>query len=304
MLGRFSGEAARARARRCCKILPLLVTTAFGSTPEERAIAYLTREVPRWSAENHCYSCHNNGDGARALYSARRQGYAVAAEALRDTTAWLLRPGDWDSNGGNPLASDKKLARIQFAAALAEADADRDTLIKAADSLLVYQEKDGSWQVDATAVAGSPVTYGPVLATYMARRTLARADAARFRDAISRADGWLRNVKPDSVPDAAALLMAFDKRESFDLIRRAQAADGGWGPRPHTPSEVFDTALVLLALPRGETAERGRAYLIRSQLPSGGWPETTRPSGGQSYAQHISTTAWATMALLATQVEP
>src|SRR5947199_7117641 len=92
--------------------------------PEARAIAYLAREVPRWSAENHCYSCHNNGDGARALYTARRQGYAVPDAALRDTTAWLARPGDWDSNHGNPLASDKKLARIQFAAALTEAATD------------------------------------------------------------------------------------------------------------------------------------------------------------------------------------
>ena len=27
-------------------------------TPEERAVAYLGREVPRWQRENHCYSCH------------------------------------------------------------------------------------------------------------------------------------------------------------------------------------------------------------------------------------------------------
>jgi len=37
------------------------------------------------------------------------------------------------------------------------------------------------------------------------------------------------------------------------------------------------------------------------QQPAGGWPETTRPSGGVSYAEHISTTAWALYALLETQ---
>jgi hypothetical protein len=46
---------------------------------------------------------------------------------------------------------------------------------------------------------------------------------------------------------------------------------------------------------------QGRAYLIRAQLPAGGWPETTRPSGFQSYAQHISTSGWATLALLKTR---
>ena len=42
--------------------------------PEARAVAFLSREVPRWSRENHCYSCHNNGDAARALYQASRTG--------------------------------------------------------------------------------------------------------------------------------------------------------------------------------------------------------------------------------------
>ena len=29
-----------------------------------RAVRYLTREVPRWHAEEGCFSCHNNGDAA------------------------------------------------------------------------------------------------------------------------------------------------------------------------------------------------------------------------------------------------
>jgi hypothetical protein len=52
----------------CLKIL-LLAGAASAATPEQRAIDYLAREVPRWSAGNHCYSCHNNGDGARLIFS-------------------------------------------------------------------------------------------------------------------------------------------------------------------------------------------------------------------------------------------
>ena len=96
----------------------------------------------------------------------------------------------------------------------------------------------------------------------------------------------------------------------LERIARAQTPGGGWGPQLHAPAEPFDTAVVLLAL-RGlgdqartrEMTSRGRAYLIRSQQPSGGWPETTRPPGSQSYAQHISTSAWATLALLQTNTE-
>ena len=53
----------------------------------QTALTFLSREVPRWSRENHCYSCHNNGDAARALYLARARGYAISAEALTDTEA-------------------------------------------------------------------------------------------------------------------------------------------------------------------------------------------------------------------------
>jgi len=51
---------------------------------------------------------------------------------------------------------------------------------------------------------------------------------------------------------------------------------------------------------RGAMA-RGRAFLVARQQPGGGWPETTRPPGAQSYAQHISTSGWATLALILTR---
>ena len=39
------------------------------------------------------------------------------------------------------------------------------------------------------------------------------------------------------------------------------------------------------------------------QEPDGGWVETTRPSGNQSYAQRVSTSGWATLALLEVMTE-
>ncbi len=301
----------------------LVLLAAPGPSAEERAIAYLSREVPQWSKQNHCYSCHNNGDGARALYTARRLGYRVADEALADTTRWLARPGEWDNNRGDPAFSDKKLARIQFAASLAAAtDArvveDRQALVEAAASLLSYQEADGSWRVDAGAAIGSPVTWGAPLATHLAARTLEKADAARFAEPIARARRWLLETRANSVLDAAAVVMALAAsrdpraeakvRQCLELIRAVQASDGGWGPQAKSPPEAFDTAVALLALSTvndraadRRRIERGRPYLIRTQLSPGGWPETTRPPGSQSYAQHLSTSAWATLALIETR---
>src|SRR5262249_10981596 len=149
-------------------------------------------------------------------------------------------------------------------------------------------------------------------------RTLQQADAHRYRAAIAKADDWLRKVAVETVLDAAAVLMALEVMDSpdvaqrrkhcLDLVRKGQSAKGGWGPYINSPPEPFDTAVVMLALARYETDKediaamirRGRQYLIATQKPDGSWPETTRPAGSGSYAQRLSTTGWATQALLGT----
>lgn len=293
------------------------------ASPEGRAVAFLAREVPRWHAENKCYSCHNNGDAARALYTAARLSYPVPPKALADTTSWLSKPEGWDRNGGEGPFSDKALARLQFAAALAEAleagqMKDRQVLVKAAERIAGDQRKDGSWQVDAQGNVGSPATYGACLATGLARRTLRKADPERCRAAIAKADRWLEEVPVKNVLDAAAVLLGLEgneaaaavtqQRHCLTLIRKGQSKEGGWGPYVNAVPEPFDTAVVLLALarltdqPESKTMLRaGRAYLLTTQKDDGSWQETTRPAGAESYAQRVSTTGWATLALLLTQ---
>src|SRR6185436_19333086 len=53
-----------------------------GADAESRAVEFLKREVPAWSRDNGCFSCHNNGDAARALYAASKKGYHVPHEVL------------------------------------------------------------------------------------------------------------------------------------------------------------------------------------------------------------------------------
>jgi hypothetical protein len=292
----------------------VFAASAVGAEPEGRAVAYLVQETPGWFTENHCFSCHNNGDGARALFLAAQRGYAIPASALENTVRWLRDPAGWDHNQGNPGFSDKRLARIQFAAALAEAwrtgyTQDRDALLRAGESLLPEQDSDGSWKVDTGGVAGAPATYGSALATYMARRTLEIADARRFAQPIGRANHWLNSIRPGNILDRAAILLALPDSapKHLDALLAAQTSDGGWGPQPHAPAEPFDTAVTLLALHgvrdvSGVAAaiERGRAFLVKFQLADGSWPETTRPAGFTSYAERVSTAGWVLYALLIT----
>ena len=327
-----------------------------------RAAAFLAKEVPAWPSQNRCYSCHNNGDAFRALHLAAEAAGdhvpAVPTKSLTDTAAWLRKPDGWKDNGGEEEFSDKRLANVQFAVALAQlerahgakANQEARPLLAAAQLVVEQQGENGSWPIDAAGSVGSPVTYGTPLATVMARAVLHQADPKRFQEAIANADRWLAAFRPQRVFDAATLLLwltdpaapaastddaklhrDLQLAECVKMIRQGQSEDGGWGPFATSAPEPFDTALVLLALQRlgpdgyrvavapatanaGEPApkveaaqdwaqmiECGRNYLTATQYDDGSWPETTRPAGGESYAQRMSTTAWATMALIETR---
>jgi hypothetical protein len=298
-------------------------TRHYQENPEARALGYLAREVPAWSAQNKCFSCHNNGDAARALFTAHQLSFPVPPESIKDTVEWLSRPEQWDKNGGDGPASDRRLARIQFTAALESAVAgslvnDTGALIRAAQQIAQDQEPDGSWLKEDAAALGSPATYGRALATTMARNGLRAADGDRFAPQIERAGEWLRRAATENIVDSAAILLAAGKssdaawqeprKRALEQIRKGQSDDGGWGPFVTAPPEAFDTALVVLALCElGDSAEvdrmmrRGRAFLVANQQADGSWIETTRPPGAESYAQRLSTTGWATMALLRTR---
>jgi len=296
-----------------------------GREAEAKAIAYLQREVPAWRRENGCFSCHNNGDAVRALYAAAQQGYQIRTDVLAETTAWLAKPAHWDENKGDPGYNDTRLANLQFAAALVAAFEarqlhDRTALARAAQRVVAGQGADGAWQIEPGNAIGSPATYGTTLATFIGWRILRSAPAAETDEPIRKAGAWLRKQEPNNVLTAATLILALTrdtendpravrKRDAcLDLIRRGQTGHGGWGPFADAPPEPFDTALVLLALSENVRAEgvpamirRGRAFLVAQQNANGSWPATTRPPGGESYAQSISTTGWATLALLATR---
>jgi hypothetical protein len=316
-------------------LLFLLTAVAVSSqaapTAEARAVAYLTVEVPKWRREHPCYSCHNNGDAVRALLAAAGKGHA-SGDAMDDTLAWLVTPERWDANAGRGGSEDLPLGRIQFASTLlsmvALGRAPQDALDRAAAMLVAHQGENGSWRLSASQVLGGATFYGTALATAMAHRVLSRASTEALRVPRARAGAWLRAASVESVLDASSILIGLERDgdatavrqrgRALDTLERGQGPDGGWGPYVTSQSEPFDTALAVLGLVAirnvadletapftpvelDEAVRKARAYLTASQLEDGSWPETTRPAGGDSYAQRISTTAWALQALLASE---
>jgi hypothetical protein len=300
-------------------LLSLMATVAVraqapstSASAESRAVAFLSKEVPAWHAEHRCYSCHNNGDAARALVQAARAGFDTAAP-LADTLAFLSLPPDWEKNSRGGGLDDTALARIQFAGALTAAVeaklVARDALAPAAKLVASDQKPNGSWQLDPSNSLGSPTTYGTALATWAARRALLAADATVYGAQIDRAAAWMRALEPRDTPDLAAVILTFPAGREADRAERAlldlQGPDGGWGPFASVRSEPFDTAIAVLALraraptpARRAAIARGTDYLRASIGDDGSWVETTRPAGQRSYAQRLSTTGWALLALL------
>jgi hypothetical protein len=294
----------------------------------KRAVTFLSKEVPKWHADHSCYSCHNNGDATRALIVAGLRGYDVGS-AVDDTVDFLRVPSRWDQNKAPGGFDDRTLARIQFGSALAAATragrAPDSTLVDAAKIIAGDQQGDGSWTLDASKSLASPATYGTLLATASARATLIASGREPDDFTIVQTDRFFRSVQVDNVVDAAAVLLGLDVSEDvmaenlraqcLGILREGQAPSGGWGPFVTAPPQVFDTAVVVLALQLMETdprmarkvyrpeelrdaLARGRAYLVSQQRADGSWPETTRPADQESYAQRISTTGWALLALL------
>jgi hypothetical protein len=225
---------------------------------EQRAVSYLSIEVPAWGKANGCFSCHNNGDGARALYLASQKGYRLQPQILEETTRWLKTPDRWNENKGDPGFNDQRLANLQFAASLqaaVQANAiERPALQIAARRVAIDQTASGEWPIDQNNAVGSPATYGSTLASYIALGILENAKVES--NAIHRAQVALRQVEPNNTVSAAVLLLGASRgidagkkyQTALDLISAGEKSDGGWGPYSDSPPEPFDTALVLLAL--------------------------------------------------------
>ena len=284
-----------------------------------KGVAFLRTELPKV----------RDGDAARALLEAGARGYDVGT-SLDDTLNFLKNPAAWDQNKAPSGADDKRLARVQFASALAVAERHgkaASTDLEAAAKLLVAdQAADGSWTLDRSPSPGSPATYGTILATWSARTSLIASGMQPDNFTIVQADRWLRGQTVENVSDASSMLLALDltgdvmadglRRTALSIVRTGQAANGGWGPYATAPPQVFDTAIAVLALsalnvePRTarstyrpeellEAIAKGKRFVESQQRPDGSWPETTRPAGQASYAQRTSTTGWALLALLA-----
>ncbi|GIW96432.1 MAG: hypothetical protein KatS3mg110_4473 [Pirellulaceae bacterium] len=289
----------------------------------ETARRFLRNQERTWREDNGCFSCHNQGIALRALWISDPPDGSDPTAVPQHLRRWLVQPATWQTVD-DPAGGDQRLADLHFGrAALAGQQRgilEIDQHVRAQiGRQIVAHLREGHWPADVTSPLASPLSPGPMWGTLLACQILEECDSAsQWRPALQAAYQWILQTAPGNTPDVAAQLIAALPAEQhavldrcFQQLRDSQNPDGGWGPFPGKPSEPFDTALVLIALGRllqidnppevqrvvRERITRGQTFLVRTQQPDGGWPETTRPPGRESYPLRIATTAWVVEAL-------
>lgn len=290
---------------------------------EKNAIVYLEKEALSWKTENACFSCHNNGDATRVLLENSESPRLFKNSRWNESIRWLGTPEKWKKASSTEVDLSPALAIIQFGNAMLAAQQIgllplNDSRHRSAAMLTIEtQHVDGYWEIEAPGHLGSPGTYGNPLGTAMALKILKNSTVSKAESAIQKSMDWITQMSLRSTIDLAAgiqILKNSDKSEHLALVTKwsqkliqQQNDNGSWGPFASRFGEAFDTAVAIQTLaPFLSThpdfhrpLNRGRTFLVNTQEPAGGWTETTRPPGGSSYAQHISTSAWALSALKA-----
>ena len=219
---------------------------------------------------------------ARALIVANAKGHDAGA-ALDPVIAYLKQPAKWPN-------ADRIALGFALAAAERHGKAASTDLEAAAKLITADQQPDGSYG-------------GSLFDTWRARATLVASGIQPDEVWVILIDRWVRGVTVESVTDAALTLLALDLAGDVMAENLRRTALGVVRSK-HTPSQTFETALVVLALTMLDAEPRmarssyrpeelkaaiaaGKAALVKQQRADGGWPGTVRDS------------AWALMALLA-----
>jgi hypothetical protein len=190
--------------------------------------------------------------------------------------------------------------------------------------LAALQGSDGRWHNN---LPRPPIQTSDVGATALAIQGLQHyglpGRRAEFADRIDRGRRWLKTVKADNtegrIYQILGLAWAGENPSDLSTLAKAllaqQGEDGGWSQLQGLKSDAYATGQALYALRVGAglasshpAIQKGRRYLLATQLEDGTWHVTRRsfpfqpgmksgfPHGRDSWIS-AAATSWAVMAL-------
>lgn len=293
------------------KSIPLLEKTTIG-TSEHRG----------------CFTCHGHAMPVVALVEARRRGFVIDENNIREQLEHTLadlkvgkeRYLDGRGQGGGFTRAGYALWMLQ------EAGWKPDEITGIVSGYLVRDEKADHWKSNTNR---PPTEFSPFTATYLALEAIdqfgTEEQALRIADRQKKAREWLLQTKPRETEERVFQILGLGQlgasekaAEAAGNLLQLQRSDGGWAQLPgkSQQSDPYATGSVLFALRRegfltvmDKRFRRGLRFLIDTQNDDGSWHVKSRSKPFQKYYesgyphgkdQFISMAAgsWATLALL------
>jgi ankyrin repeat protein len=279
-----------------------------------------------------CVSCHQQFLPLAAIGQARKRGIPVdlgaEAQLVKIVTAGELKNPETDFQAlfhPEPVHT-KGYALFGYAGADLPADEYTDGAVH---HLAAIQAPDGRWFNN---LPRPPIQSSDVGATSLAIHALQRyplpGRRAEFARRVDEARRWLSRVQPVTNEERIYQLLGLSwagesprrMKPLRDGLLAQQHTDGGWSQLPTLGSDAYATGQAIYALKvstlllgSSPALERGRKYLLSTQLEDGTWhvhrrafpfQPTMRNSGfphGRDAWLSAAATSWAVLALTASE---
>ena len=274
-----------------------------------------------------CTSCHQQYLPMAAIGLAKKQHVPVNTEAEQELVK-MVQAGelknlevDWQALFHPDPAQTKGYTLFGYAAEGLHADEHTDSWVH---HLSAIQGKDGQWFNN---LPRPPIQTGDIGATALAVHALQRyplpGQKEEFSRQVERARRWLLTVKPENNEGRVYQMLglawagepAIKLQPLAKMLIAEQRTDGGWSQLPGTKSDAYATGQAVYALRIGAgmenfvpAIERGRRFLLETQLEDGTWYVRRRafpfqptmdsgfPHGRDSWIS-AAATSWAVLAL-------
>ena len=293
-----------------------------------KSIPLLEKTTVGTSEHRGCFTCHGHAMPVVALVEARRRGFLIDENNIREQLEHTLadlevgkeRYLDGRGQGGGFTRAGYALWMLQ------EAGWGPDEITAIVSGYLVRDEKADHWKSNSNR---PPTEFSPFTATYLALEAIdqfgTEEQAPRIAARKKKAREWLLRTTPRETEERVFQLLALGQlgasekaAEAAGDLLQLQQPDGGWAQLPGKgqQSDPYATGSVLFALrregflpARDKGYWRGLRFLLDTQHDDGSWQVKSRSKPFQKYYesgyphgkdQFISMAAgsWATLALL------
>jgi hypothetical protein len=328
-------DAMRHFAR--CSVLTLLFAGlgrgAEAPTPAEiraaveKAVPLLQKSAAESTSQRDCFMCHHQAVPGLALSLARKQGYAIDADLLRDQArhtetdlaSAVVAYREGRGQGGGVTRAGYALWTLELGGWAAD-----ETTAAVTEFVLTRDAEHGHWRSSSSR---PPSESSAFTSTFVALRALEAFGTASQKERIdvrvAKARDWLLQAAARDTEDRVfrlRALKAVDAKQdvitaAVDELLKSQREDGGWAQLDGGTSDAYATGSALAALAEAggiatdhNAYRRGLAHLIASQKDDGSWYVKSRSKPFQTYFESgfphgpdqfisIAATAWATAAL-------